>query len=151
MARALNATADEVRLMLANETGQLWRPMKPPLKVWELKGGALFYSFHGCHRNIRCSSVGPFDNETQAWGVFNQRHSPYQPGDTLWVREVWDFDWQTECVIYKVDGGGSYSSWRSPVTMCRGGSRIDIEIVAVAAKQVDGVWQWVFDWRRIKP
>jgi hypothetical protein len=39
--------------------------------------------------------------------------------------------------------------WRSPVTMPRWASRIELEITAVRVVRVDGVWFWDVDWKRV--
>ena len=145
MARAFNATADEVRLMLANETGQLWRPAKPqpeahkrlPHEVQQI-GWRWKDLDTTSRRTLECALI---------------RAAPYQPGDVLWVREAWlvAADMDGYSTFYRADGEDIPGPWHYSITMPRKHSRIDIEVTAVAVKHVGNVWQWVFDWRRIKP
>jgi hypothetical protein len=93
------------------------------------------------------------------------------PGSRVWVRETWvelvlehrtyldtrEFAYKASCDPGK-DGDGERCrqdyiaagypyQWRSPVTMPRWASRIELEITAVRVIRVDGVWHWDCDWR----
>ena len=94
---------------------------------------------------------------------------PYAPGSRVWVRETWQV--ATGChagdlgaaVRYRdteikacwmpsekpLPLGLTWDRWRSPVTMPRWASRIDLETTAVRVIRVDGVWTWDCDWRRV--
>ena len=141
MIRALNATPDEVRLFLGNETGQLWRlgEDQSHCPVAEDERGWYWQT--------------PIREEGFVFWDRVHIASPYQPGDVLWVREAWlvAADMDGYSTFYRADGEDIPGPWHYSITMPRKHSRVDIEITAVAAKQVDDVWQWVFDWRRIKP
>jgi hypothetical protein len=94
------------------------------------------------------------------------------PGSRVWVRETWCYEGgspddypfvyyratpnvahQTDCrslspaIPMLVDCG--VHKWRSPVTMPRWASRIELETTAVRVIRVDGVWTWDCDWKRV--
>jgi len=43
----------------------------------------------------------------------------------------------------------AWMRWRSPVTMPRWASRLELETTAVRVIRVDGVWHWDVDWRTV--
>ena len=95
------------------------------------------------------------------------------PGPRVWVRETWcemvrehrvhkdarEFVYKASCDPGKNGDGercrqdyiaaGYPYQWRSPVTMPRWASRLDLEITAARVIRVDGVWTWDVDWRRV--
>lgn len=72
---------------------------------------------------------------------------PYQPGDTLWVRETWNGDW-CDHYIYKADGGSAKAAeytaepkWRPSIHMPCEAARIFLRVTRVRVerlKDIDG-------------
>jgi len=156
MARAFNATADEVELFLGNETGQLWRlgEDQSHCPVAEDERGWYWQT--------------PIREEGFVFWDRVHIASPYQPGDTLYVRETFSTSGLTRyhdtgnpdhhggpndpCCAYAATAtykcgkpvpcealATGAHKWKSSARMPRKHSRIDIEITAVAAKQVRAV------------
>lgn len=75
---------------------------------------------------------------------------PYQPGDTLWVRETWakisdwtDVDPEVGCLdgyIYRADWSGEESpKWRSPLHMPREASRIRLLVKRIGVERLQDI------------
>ena len=72
---------------------------------------------------------------------------PYQPGDTLWVRETWNGDW-CDHYIYKADGGSAKAAryaaepkWRPSIHMPKEAARLFLRVTGVRVerlKDIDG-------------
>ena len=79
---------------------------------------------------------------------------PYTIGSTLWVRETY--------MDYHDNGGTGYwykatekgfslhiisvfGSWKSPVTMPRWASRLNVTVQSVTVEQVASGWEWVVE------
>ena len=136
MIRAFNATADEVRHILANETGQAWRPAKP-----QPRPGTRPYGMRGKRERTGWTWKDLDTTSRRTLECALIRAAPYQPGDVLWVREAWlvAADMDGYSTFYRADGEDIPGPWHYSITMPRKHSRIDIEITAVAAKQVRAV------------
>lgn len=67
---------------------------------------------------------------------------PYQPGDTLWVRETWNGDW-CDHYIYKADGGSAKAAgyaaepkWRPSIHMPREAARLFLRVKEVSVEKL---------------
>ncbi|MCG4526931.1 hypothetical protein [Intestinimonas massiliensis (ex Afouda et al. 2020)] len=67
---------------------------------------------------------------------------PYQPGDTLWVRETWNGDW-CDHYIYKADGGSAKAAgyaadpkWRPSIHMPREAARLFLRVTGVRVERL---------------
>lgn len=67
---------------------------------------------------------------------------PYQPGDTLWVRETWNGDW-CDHYIYKADGGSAKAAgyaaepkWRPSIHMPREAARIFLLVTCIRVERL---------------
>ena len=70
---------------------------------------------------------------------------PYQPGDTLWVRETWNGDW-CDHYIYKADGGSAKAAgyaaepkWRPSIHMPREAARIFLRVTDVRVERLQEI------------
>jgi len=157
--RAFNATEDEVRQILTEPEGVLWRPWKKQ-PTTEYVGTQ--------------NTLGYPASEGKLWVGFGNPKDPiftccpYQPGDALYVRETfrWERGGYVPSLIYcadaaewvpefeeldKVSHDWQNPKRRSSATMPRLLSRIDLEVTAVQAELRDEVWHWLFTYRRTKP
>lgn len=67
---------------------------------------------------------------------------PYQPGDTLWVRETWNGDW-CDHYIYKADGGSAKAAgyaaepkWRPSIYMPCEAARLFLRVKEVSVEKL---------------
>jgi hypothetical protein len=80
--------------------------------------------------------------------------APYRPGDRLWVREAWGYDWFDDGntrawkrVVYKADGtgtpmdNGDKMPWRSPIHMPRWASRLTLIVESVKVERLQDISQ----------
>jgi len=93
---------------------------------------------------------GAFDD----YGEWGQK-SPYTPGDILWVRETWGYDWYDDGntrawkrVVYRADEGatpmdnGDPAPWKPSIFMPRWASRIWHRVTDVRAERVQEItWE----------
>lgn len=70
---------------------------------------------------------------------------PYQPGDTLWVRETWNGDW-CDHYIYKAGGGSAKAAgyaaepkWRPSIHMPREAARIFLRVTDVRVERLQEI------------
>jgi len=76
----------------------------------------------------------------QPFGIEN--HAPYQPGDVLWVKEVYALHLDGKTVFYRADDEKKYETdgkWQSPIHMPRWESRINLEVVGVKVERVQNI------------
>ena len=69
-------------------------------------------------------------------------HAPYQPGDVLWVKEVYALHLDGKTVFYRADDEKKYETdgkWQSPIHMPRWESRINLEVVGVKVERVQNI------------
>lgn len=155
--RPVNAYPHEVRSILEGRQTQLRRVMKlPPRNPKGNRGGMLYYG-----RQFNCVSDGVIR--------FLDWKCPYgQPGERLWVREsihIDDYqysereplpktrpaDIDDESIYYRADGECcrqipecacgevGKTKWRSPSSMPRWASRINLEIVSVRVERLQEI------------
>lgn len=94
--------------------------------------------------------------KNMVWNQYSQedflKTCKYQPGDVLWVKEVYiedqgvgglieknNMDGGTIDVIYKADGDLLAVGWKSPVTMPRRASRITQEVLEVGVERLQDI------------
>lgn len=75
----------------------------------------------------------------------------YQPGDLLWVRETWCYEYNNDAsmtgnIIYKADGGyvvhvdgDDRSPWKSPMFMPKKAARIWLRVTDVRAERLQEI------------
>lgn len=70
---------------------------------------------------------------------------PYQPGDTLWVRETWNGDW-CDHYIYKADGGSAKAAgyaeepkWRPSIHMPKEAARLFLRVTDVRVERLQDI------------
>jgi hypothetical protein len=91
------------------------------------------------------------DSIHHSWPHCLLKHSPYEVGSTLWVRETWreliDYDLGHNFVVYRADGeilpphhaDLSDANWRPSIFMPREFSRITLEVVSVRVEQLQSI------------
>ena len=76
----------------------------------------------------------------QPFGIEN--HAPYQPGDVLWVKEVYALHLDGKTVFYRADDEKKYETdgkWQSPIHMPQWASRINLEVAGVKVERLDDI------------
>lgn len=70
---------------------------------------------------------------------------PYQPGDTLWVRETWNSDW-CDHYIYKADGGSAKAAgyaaepkWHPSIHMPKEAARLFLRVTDVRVELLQDI------------
>lgn len=138
----------EIEALLNNAKTQVRRVMKiqPP----EYAGKLFVERFHP----VFVDRNGEEQPGEEIFGAFNEGgewglKSPYgEPGDRLWVREVWaeahywTTDEEAETPLYRVGDIKTPRKpvrWRSPVTMSRSASRIALEIVGIRVARLSDI------------
>lgn len=142
--RPILFSGEMVRAILENRKTQTRRVIKP-------------------HRGYECHTVCSPGLAADPWAVwFHYSETvrvghivecPYgQPGDRLWVRETWGYDWFDDGqsvayknIVYRADDGaqprdqGDPAPWRPAIFMPRWASRITLEITKVRVERLQQI------------
>lgn len=135
--RPIIFSGEMVRAILEGRKTQTRRVIKPQPEEGDLVGFSFF------------SGAGAIEFRNYSEGVSQIVKCPYgQPGDRLWVREMWSNLWNpgNDPAIYyranndtprEIEKGNE--KWLSPIHMPRWASRITLEVVRVQAKRVQEI------------
>lgn len=79
---------------------------------------------------------------------------PYSIGDKFWVKEHWAKRGETDSAIYKLDEKkaiGAYGcvKWKTPFTMPRWASRINIEITDIKIDKINDEFNWIISFKKL--
>lgn len=64
---------------------------------------------------------------------------PYQPGDTLWVRETWAKDPFGDGYIYPTEVGGAGQKWHPSIHMPKEAARLFLRVTDVRAERLQDI------------
>lgn len=136
--RPINFSGPMVRALLAGEKTQTRRAVKqqPP-------HGHFFHGVCICstHRDDEGKAVWAADESSPFLRNPHRVRSPYgQPGDRLWVREMWMYG-QGSVPIYRADAPTKPEgqAWRSSIHIPRAASRITMEVTSVRVERLHDI------------
>lgn len=86
----------------------------------------------------------PCGSNWMAWyddGRVSDLWPPYQPGDLLWVREMWSRDYWNEKYVYRADRDNfsAWIKWHPSIHMPRKAARIFLKVKDVRAEQLQEI------------
>lgn len=132
--RPIIMSGESVRAIMAGLKTQTRRVIKPqPLQ-------GLGYMM-GCEKRyvIQCGEDWPDDARDRV-------KIPYQPGDTLWVKETWAATKDRSVIIHRADSMFNDCLpedlawvWTSPISMPRWASRLSLLVTDVRAQRVQDI------------
>ncbi|MHB8053650.1 MAG: ASCH domain-containing protein [Candidatus Aminicenantales bacterium] len=148
--RPIIFSAEMILAILDNRKGQTRRLIKPQ-PTWIESSGRWCWDIPSAKIHAGCcKSVVTASREW--WEYLTADQFPCQPGDRMWVREVFSTStsvsqdsWKRrKSVVYKANEGREHGvlnnvSWKSPLFMPRWASRITLEITGVRVERVQDI------------
>lgn len=132
-----------VRAILAGRKTVTRRVVKPPVpKPCELR--KMQEGYHAGEWHLYCEDPLLDNPNKSPWGA--QFLPPFQPGDTLYVRETWGKAQNAESYVYKADFDGHAAEvflpgmkWRPSIHMPKEAARLFLRVTDVRAEMLQSI------------